>query len=159
MISAKRIVEIFSRRGGGGEISHLAISLSPEQFAYLRGVTEGEPIVAKVSSRDEWFVLTKSLAVFKSNREMRRIPFDQIVTVSVPHADMLNERIKIAGGNLDIGLRDGTTHRVRVQPGGPYIGVMNVLMRFAKINHRQRLRDGDHGVSPTTRDQRPTTQL
>src|SRR5208282_5903352 len=154
MLSAKRIVEIFRRRGGG-EFADLADKLTPEQFAYLRGVAEGEPIVAKVSSRDEWFVLTKSLAVFKSNREMRRIPFDQIATVSVPQADMLSERIKIEGGNLDIGLRDGTTHRVRVQQGGPYFGVMNVLMRFARINHRQRSKASGHAVSPTTRDQRP----
>ena len=161
MISAKRIIAIFRQRGGGDEFTSPADRLTPEQFAYLENVAGGKPIIAKVSSQNEWFILAKSLLVFKCLREMRRVHFDEIYTIAIPKADFLKPRIKSEGGNLDVGLRDGATLRVKVEPGGPYFGLMNVLMRIAKINRRQnsRVGPGDESVSPTTADQRPTTPL
>jgi hypothetical protein len=161
MISAKRIVEIFRTRGGGDEFTLPAVKLPPEQFAYLANVSEGEPIVAKVSAENEWFVLTKSLLVFDHRGEIRKIRFDQILAVDIPKSDLLNPRSKIGGGNLDVGLQDGTTFRFKVEPGGPYLGLMNVLTRIATVNRRQssRVGPGNQSVPSASNDQRSTTAL
>jgi hypothetical protein len=59
MISPKRMVEIFRRRGGG-EFANLTEKLTPGQIAYLEKMAGGEPLIALLSSESEWFALTKS---------------------------------------------------------------------------------------------------
>jgi hypothetical protein len=160
MISAKRILMIFRQRGGD-EFANPAEQLMPEQLADLETAAEGKPIIAKVSSKNEWLVLTESHLVLKYRGEMRRVPFDDIYNIEVPKAGVLNPRIKADGGDLDVGLRDGSAFRIRVEPAGPYFGLMNVLMRIAKINRRQRqeISLGSETVPPTTSGERPTTAL
>ena len=136
MISAKRIVQIFRQRGGGDEFTNPAEKLTPARFAYLKTVAEGEPIIAKVSSENEWFVLTESFLVFQSHREVRRVPFVEICNIEIPKSDFMNPGIKTEGGSLDVGLQDGTEIRIKVEPAGPYFGLMNVLMRIATTNRR-----------------------
>ncbi len=161
MLSAKRIVEIFRRRGGG-EFANLADKLTSEQFAYLKNMADGEPILARMCSEDEWFVLTMTHLVTRRAGKIRRISLGEICSVAFPRTHPREvevfKRIKSDGGDMEIGLQDGTTFRMKAEPGGTYIGLMNVLMRFARINHRQRLKASGHAVSPTTSDQRPTTQ-
>jgi len=162
MLSAKRIVEIFRRRVGG-EFANLADKLTPDQFAYLKNMADGEPVIARMCSEDDWFVLTMTHLITKRAAKIRRVPLGEICSVAFPRTHPREvevfKRIKSDGGDMDIGLQDGTTLRMKAEPGGTYIGLMNVLMRFATINHRQRSRTSSDAVSPTTTDQRPTTQL
>jgi hypothetical protein len=106
MISAKRMVTSFSRRGGR-EFANLGEKLTPDQLAYLENMAEGEPIIAKMSSEDEWFARTKSRFVFQCSKTLRRVPFrvpfDEICIVAIPKADALNRRIKTQGGELGCG--------------------------------------------------------
>jgi hypothetical protein len=160
MISAKRMVTSFSRRGGR-EFANRGEKLTPDQLAYLENMAESEPIIAKMSSEDEWFARTKSHFVFQYSKTLRRVPFDDIGIVAIPKADALNRRIKTQGGNLDLGRRDGKTLRVNMEPSGPYFCLMNVLLRIAKMNRGQNssVGPGDESASPTTDGQRPTTPL
>ena len=139
MISAKRMVQIFRNRGGG-EFADLSQKLTLEQFAYLKQTAGGEPIIARLYSEEEWFVVTESRIIFRSALETRAISLDEIYWASTPKIDLENveelrnfERIKTKGGVLAVALRDGTESRVRVEPGGPYFGLMNVLMRIGRI--------------------------
>lgn len=159
MISAKRIVAIFRQRGGSEEFTNPVKHLTPEQLAYLENVSAGPPLIAKVSSENEWFALTKSLLVLKGSTGIRTVHLDEICAVDIPKADFLNRFIKVEGGNLDVELRDGSTLRFKVEPGGPYFGLLNVLMRIATINRRQspKVKKGNKPLSPMTNDRRPTT--
>jgi hypothetical protein len=138
MISARRIVQIFRQRGGGDEFTSPAEKLTPARFAYLKTVAEGEPIIAKVTSAKDWFVLTESFLVLPSRNKVRRVPFVGICGVEISKSDFRNPRIKTEGGSLDVGLQDGTGFRIKVEPGGPYFGLLNVLMRIATINRGPR---------------------
>jgi hypothetical protein len=138
MISARRIVQIFRQRGGGDEFTSPAEKLTPARFVYLKTVAEGEPIIAKVTSDKEWFVLTESFVVLPSRNKVRRVPFVEICDVEISKSDFRNPRIKTEGGSLDVGLQDGTGFRIKVEPGGPYFGLLNVLMRIATINRGPR---------------------
>jgi hypothetical protein len=166
MISPKRMVEIFRRRGGG-EFADLPEKLTPEQFAYLERVAEGEPIISRLYSKDEWFAVTKSRLVFRSARGTRAVSLDEIYGASTPRVDFRNveelrkiERIKTDGGDLEVQLRDGRSLRVKVEPGGPYFGLMNVFKRVATINRRRNQRKASGNIDrPKTNDERPTTQL
>jgi hypothetical protein len=164
MISAKRMLEIFRRRGGG-EFANLAEKLTPAQFAYLEQMSKGKPIIARMYSEDEWFAVTKSQFVFRCASGTRTVNLDEIYWASISESDFrtidgrrkLNRHIKEDGGDLQIRLRDGTSFRVRVEPGGPYFGLMNVLMRIGKANQGRSARAGTVDPLPTTDDQRPTT--
>lgn len=133
MVSAKRIVEIFRSRGGGDEPCYPANGLPHDQYAKLKTAAGDEPIVAKVSSSTEWFALTRTNLVIEGSGKLSIIPFADIRRVDIPKSDLMNPQIKIEGGNLDIRLRDGSTLRVNVPPGGPYFGVMNVLMYVSAV--------------------------
>ena len=160
MISAKRMVEIFRSRGGGKDFIDPADRLSPEEFAYVKGLAESEPLIAKLSSDGDWLVLTKSHLVIEQSAKVLRCPLEEICSVSIPKLDVMNPRIKLEGGSLDLGMLNGASLRIRVEPGGPYFGLMNVLMRIATTNRRRnsKLRTGDD-ARPTTNDRRPTTLL
>jgi hypothetical protein len=166
MISAKRMVEIFRRRGGE-DFANLAEKLTEYQITYLKERAEGEPIIAVMSSENEWFVLTRSHFVFTCATGTRAIPIHEIQWASTPKTEFQNveglrkiERLKSDGGDLAVELQDGTSLRVKVRPGGPYFGLMNVLMRIARINLRRSTREtsGQPG-RPATDDPRPTTSL
>lgn len=160
MISPKRMVEIFRSRGGGKDFISPADRLSSEEFAYLKGLAEGEPLVAKLSSDGEWLVLTNSHLVIGQSAKVLRCPLEEICSVNIPQVDVMNARIKVEGGSLDLGLLNGASLRVKVEPGGPYFGLMNVSMRIATTNRRRnsKVRTGDD-ARPTTNDKRPTTVL
>ena len=70
MISAKRIAGIFRRRGGA-HYANLAQNLNADQVAYLEGRARGEPIIAMMSSSDQWFVLTQSHLVMNRAAELQ----------------------------------------------------------------------------------------
>jgi hypothetical protein len=133
MVSAKRIVEIFRTRSGGAELCNPSASLPRDQHAYLKAAAGDEPMVAMVSSVTEWFVLTKTKFVIEGSGKISRIPFADISSVAIPKSDMMNPQIKVEGGTLDVRLRNGSTLRVNVRPGGPYFGVMNVLMYVCRV--------------------------
>jgi hypothetical protein len=163
MISAKRIVEIFRQRGGK-EFANLAEQLSAGQIQQLEKGAGGRPIIAMMSSGDEWFAVTKSHFVLNHGRDLRRVPFGEIYAVAIskryPHDVRKFEHIKTKGGDLDIELRNGTTLQVKVEPGGPYLGLMNVLMRFVAINRKRNPESkGGNAARSTTNDERPTTPL
>jgi hypothetical protein len=165
MISAKRMVEIFRRRGGR-EFANLSEKLTADQLAYLEEMAGAEPVIAVLSSESEWFVVTKSQFVLRQTGGLQRIPLHQIRSVHIPKRDPKDarewrkiERIKIDGGDLDVGLQDGAKLRLKVEPGGPYFGLMNVLLRIAGINNRQNTKVNGQDVSPVANDERPTTQL
>jgi hypothetical protein len=163
MLSAQRIVEIFRRRGGG-EFANLTEKLTADQISYLEKMAGGEPIIAMMRSRDEWFALTKSHFVLSRERELCRMPFSNICAVEISGNYRKNlrrfEHIKTTGGDIDVHMQDGRTLQIKVEPGGPYLGLMNVLMRIATLNRRQRTSEasGQNGL-PTTNDKRPTTHL
>ena len=137
MISAKRIVEIFRSRGGGEEFINLAGRLPSKELAYLSILAGDEPLVSKLSPENEWLVLTRSHLVIEKNGMVIRVPYGDLYAVNIPRQDLLNPRIKDDGGDLEVGLRDGASLQIRLQPGGPYLGLMNVLMRIARINRRK----------------------
>jgi hypothetical protein len=164
MISAKRMLEIFRRRGGR-EFADLSEKLTPAQLAYLEQMSQGKPIIARWYSEDEWLAVTKSQFVFRSADRSRTVSLNDIHWASTSENSFRNEdesrkldrHIKKDGGDLEIKLRDGTSFRVRVEPGGPYFGLMNVLMRVGAANQNARARTRD--PLPTTNDERPTTPL
>lgn len=163
MISAKRIVEIFRTRGGR-EFANLPEKLPAAQIAYLQEKAGGEPIIAVVSSENDWFALTKSKFVFQCATGTREIPIDEIHWASTPKIDFQNveelrkfERLKWDGGDLAVALRNGTSVRVKVRPGGPYFGLMNVLMRIGRINIRKNARPTSPASDRSTSDERRTT--
>ena len=159
MISAKRIVEIFRTRGGGTDFIDTAQKLAQEQVAYVRALAEAEPIIAKMSMDGEWLALTKSQLVIEQGEKVFRVPFDSIERVQVPKEEMLNQRLKVDGGSLDLGLQGGILLRIIVQPGGPYMGLLNVLSRMATINRRKfKVVEKEQMPSTTTNDRRPTKQ-
>ena len=157
MLSAKRIIEIFRTRGAGKGFANPVEVLSAQQLSYTKEAAADEPLIARMSSARDWFVLTKTHFVAERLGKLTRVSFDDIYKVETAKPDLMNPRTKIEGGNLDLELRNGGKLRVNVQPGGPYFGLMNVLMRFAAINRRKKFRSS-HGFSPTTDEQRPTTQ-
>jgi len=150
------MVEIFRKRGGGDEFINPSDDLSPEILAYITTVAADEPIVAKVSSVSDWFALTKTHLVIERSGEITKVSFGDIRTVEIPQRELVNPQIKAQGGDLHIGFGNGVAI-IRVQPGGPYLGLMNVLMRIARLNRREIFKLSDHGSSPTTNDRRPTT--
>jgi hypothetical protein len=156
MISEKRIVEIFRTRGGGKQFVSPAEKLSREELAYLKIMAGGEPLVAKFCSKNEWLVLTKSHLIIEHSKKLLRVSFQDIFLVDIPKQDWLNPRLKIEGGNLDLGLRDGRTVRIKIQPGGPFYGLMNVLLRIATIN-RRKTKVVSEGIA--TNERRATTPL
>jgi hypothetical protein len=164
MISAKRMLEIFRRRGGH-EFASLSERLTPAQFAYLEQMSKGKPIIAMMYSEEEWFAVTKSQFVFRRANRVRTVHLDEIYWASISESDFrtvdglrkLNRHIKKDGGDLQIKLRNGTSFQVRVEPGGPYFGLMNVLMRVGRANQSRSARAGT-AYPPTTDDQRPAAQ-
>jgi hypothetical protein len=161
MISAKRMLEIFRRRGGH-EFANLSDRLTPAQVSYLEQMSNGKPIIAMMHSEEEWFAVTESQFVFRRANRARTISLDEIYWASISESDFrtidgqkkLSRNTKKDGGGLQIRLRDGTSFHVRVEPGGPYYGLMNVLMRIGRANQRRSARAGAPDP-PTTRDQRP----
>jgi hypothetical protein len=147
MISAKHIVQVFRQRGGGDEFTSPAEKLTPARFAYLKTVAAGEPIIAKVTSAKECFVLAESFLVLPSRNKVCRVPFVELCDVEISKSDFRNPRIKTESGSLDVGLQDGTGFRIKVEPGGPYFGLLNVLMRIATINRGPRVRADAEMVS------------
>jgi hypothetical protein len=161
MLSAKRIVEIFRRRGGG-EFANLTEKLTADQVLYLAKMAGDTLLVAMMPSKDEWFALTKSHFVLNSGGELHSVPLGAIWAVEISRSYRRElrkfEHIKITGGDLDIDLHDGATLQVKVEPGGPYFGLMNVLMRIATINRRRKMRETPGNLDrPTADDQRPAT--
>ncbi len=159
MLSAERIVEIFRTRGGGTEFDRPAQSLPPDHLAYVKALAGGEPIIAKLSSENEWLVLTETHFVIERSAGVHRVPLTDIHQVDTPKRDFMNPQIKIEGGDLDVRRRNSSTLRINVQPGVPYFGLMNVLMRIATLNRRRNSKGSSirDDVKPTTNDRRPTT--
>jgi hypothetical protein len=162
MLSAKRIVAIFRQRGGGPEF--LAQNLTPERLDHLKQIAQGEPLIVRTTPDNDSFVLTCSHLTLEDSRGTTRIPLEEICSVVVPRKDPREVnvfgRVKVEGGDIHIGLPNGPSLRINVQPGGAYFGLMNVLLRFATINRNRGsgLTMVDRASSPTTNDGRPTTQ-
>jgi len=150
------------RRRGGAEFADLTGKLTADQIAYLATMAGNEPIIAMMPSQDEWFALTKSHFVLNRDRQIHRVPLKEIRAVQISRRyskDLRNfENIKTTGGDLDVELQNGMTLQVTVEPGGPCIGLMNILMRISTINRRSMQNASGTGL-PTTNDRRPTTQL
>ena len=158
MISAKRMAEIFVTRGGSKEFLCAEGAFSKAQLSYLRTLAEGEPIIAKKLPEHAGLVLTISHLVIERSAKIIRLPLEDIHRVDIPRQAILNSKIKIDGGNMDLVLRNGASLRIGLQPGGPYFGLLNVLLRIATINCRKpRVVPEDESAAPTTNDRRPTT--
>ena len=155
MISAKRIVYIFRTRGGDTKFTRPSGNLTPDQLAYIRALAGSEPIIAKASSASEWIVLTQTDLVIEQAQRVLRASLQNIAKVEIPKADFMNPLLKVDGGNMRIVQSDGTAFSFRVEPGGPYFGLLNVLMRIAATTHNRSRSE----IGPTTNDPRPTTPL
>ena len=154
MLSAKRIIRIFSTRGGGTRFTRPSEDLTPDQMGYVKALANGEPIIAKVSPANEWLVVTRTDLVIEQAEKVFRVPLHNIARVEIPKPDFMNPLLKAAGGNMRLVQRDGTTFSFRVEPGGPYFGLLNVLMRIAAITQHV----SKSQIGQATNDQRPTTQ-
>lgn len=162
MLSAKRMTEIFRRRGGS-DYADVRQRLTADQIAYLQNVAGEEPVIAMMSSREEWFVITKSYFAAHCTTKNRRVPLSEILSVAISNRyrpDIRKfDQIKIDGGEMDVRLQDSTEFTVTVKPGGPYLGLMNVLMRVARTNRsRPDIEHEPDKMSPTTNDRRPMPQ-
>jgi len=151
MISATRIVGLFRRRGGSGELTRTTSELTPNQLETIQaGVAGQSPLIASVHSKDEWFAVTQSHLVSKGLDGVRQIPLGDIEALSSDVWDLAQG--KRQGGDLKLQLRDGSTVALNAESGGPFMALFNVFRYVVQVN-----RKSDAAVPsrrPSTDDQR-----
>jgi hypothetical protein len=137
MISAKRIVTIFARRGGGGEFTKTADELTSSERARLQAELEGQaPLIASARSEDEWFALTETHIASKRPGAFRRVRLDEIAALISPAGGKGFERGKKDGGVVEVRLRDGSTVTVSTESGGPFVALTNAFLYLARVNRK-----------------------
>ena len=154
MISANRIVAIFSRRGGSGEFTKTAGELISTERERLQAALEGEsPLIASVRSKDEWFAFTEKHIAKKSGGTFRRVKLREVASLISAAGGRSFEHGRKYGGVVQVRLKDGSTLSFETESGGPWVGLMNVVLYLERVN-----RNSATGLA-TTNDERPTTQL
>jgi hypothetical protein len=158
MISAKRMVHVFQICGGCEAFYGRDGNLTAEELTHLSSLVEGEPIAARVSAKDDWFVLTQTQLVVQQHGTLSRVALRDIRSASVSRSELLlnGPRLKVDGGHVDVGLRDGSSLRIKVTPGKAFMGLWNVLIYVAKVTGSP---SGRGLTFRKTNDERPTTAL
>jgi len=152
MISAKRIVTIFSRRGGSGEFTKTGDGLTANERARLQEkLGDQAPLIASAPSEEEWFALTETHVASKRLGAFRKFRLDEIAALTSPAGGRGFEQGKKNGGIVEVRLIDGSTLAVSTESGGPFVALTNVFLYLARVNRKFGAR--------TTNDQRPTTVL
>jgi hypothetical protein len=105
MISAGRILTIFRKKGRSGEFTKLASEFLPEQLVLLRNELDEPPLIVKLRSTNDWFVITKSHLLLKHAQRRQRLNLEDVHSILNDireHAEG-----KHHGGTLRLKLRDG----------------------------------------------------
>jgi hypothetical protein len=140
MISARRIVTIFLRRGGSGEFTKTADELTSSQVAHFQDRLEGQtPLIASMRSADEWFALSDSQVASERLGMFRRIRLNDMEGVISPVGGRGFNEGKKHGGVVEVRLKDGSTLPINAESGGPFVALTNVFMYLTRVN-RQRQR-------------------
>jgi hypothetical protein len=150
MISGGRIVTIFRTCGGSGEFTKTADELPGDQLSTIRdAIGDEKPLIARVTSRDDWFAITPSNLYHQGPSRRNRIPLQEI-----EHVDRAGFMAggKIHGGELEVHLKDRSKLTVTTESGRAYTALLNVFMYFERVNKRTGRNILGH--RPTTDDQR-----
>lgn len=135
MISAGRIVKIFHKNGGGGRFTKTSDELSDREASIIQaGLTGEKPLIVSVRSKDEWFAVTESRVISKSNDTIRSIPLSQVDSLIRPDDLMEWARGKRTSGKLDVRLKDGSLFNIHAESGRPFMALMNVFIYLTKVN-------------------------
>jgi hypothetical protein len=136
MISPKRMVSVFQHSGSVGKYTTTGDRLSPAEIAIFAADLHGEtPIIASVRSPERWFAFTSSRLILKNGEAARTALLADVVALLRPTPEHWAEA-KIAGGKIEIQLRDGSVLHLDVESPEPYIGIVNVIMYLIRINGR-----------------------
>src|SRR5271170_7192952 len=104
MISGRRIVTIFRSCGGSGVFTKTADELLGDQVSAIRdAIGDEKPLIARITSKDDWFAITPSNLYHQGPRGRHRIPLEEI-----EHVDREGFMAggKINGGDLEVHLKD-----------------------------------------------------
>jgi len=67
--------------------------------------------------------------VLKHGDALRRIPLEHVEWIDTNATG----DYKLRGGKLNVRLRDGSLVGINVEPGGPYVALMNVFMYIGRV--------------------------
>jgi hypothetical protein len=134
MISAKRIMIIFSRRGGSGEFTKTANELTSNERAFLNLALGQTPLIACMRSEEEWFAMTETHVATKRPGAFLSVGLNEVAAIVSPAGGRGFERGKKYGGAVEVRLTDGSTLTVNTESGGPFVALTNVFLYLARVN-------------------------
>lgn len=135
MISAKRIVTIFSRRGGNGKFTKTADHLSSDERKRLKTELGGDAaLIASLRSEEEWFALTETHLVSRRAGAFRKVRLDEVASLISFAGGRGFEQGKKHGGIVEVRLIDGSVLTVNTESGGPFVALTNVFLYLARVN-------------------------
>jgi hypothetical protein len=135
MISENRILTIFRKKGGPGAATSVAIQMLRPEHQFLKDVLSGErPLIVRVQSQSDWFVLTKSELITSNESNIQRTSLSDIKSVVLGSGISQLVDGKIFGALIELELVDGTRIPVPQDAGKPFTGMLNVFMYIARVN-------------------------
>ncbi len=137
MISPGRVIAIFQRKGGNGQITKTFDAFPEPQKALLLGrLKQDVPLIASFFSNDQWFAVTQSQVVLSLQGHIKSVPLEELHALRYPaRAKQLAEG-KHANARFELALRDGSVLAFEAEAGRPFVGLLNVFMYVIKMNHR-----------------------
>lgn len=135
---------IYRRRGGNGAYTRLFEDLEQSQQAtLLAGLAQRDaelPVIGSLMSGDNWLILSTERLVWCADGKRSELP---LLALRDTHVDRGALRTGPSGkttlDRIEIVTFDEGEHVIRVEPGPPFFGFLNVLKNIGTRN-RNRMR-------------------